>query len=227
MHQMNVLIGPAALVRVFAVLLVMVCAAPASSGALLYDISGRSSGSAFAGFGGNWGLRFTLSQSTTVASFGLWDEGSDGLAGAHSVGVFTTGGSLLGSAIVNNSSIVVPSAASVGRWLFTDLGSTFNLSEGTYVLGLFDQAVGNDPFRGNAATTFMAGASYNEARARSGAPSFAMPDGVSGVNQGWFGPNLSTTALASSTVPEPSSGAMLLLAAIACHSWCRRPVRAL
>ncbi len=210
-------------VRPLLVLAMLTMGASSGFGAMLYDINSSGSGSPFAGFNGNWGLRFSLTQTITVGSLGLWDEGSDGLAGAHSVGVFTLGGSLLGSATVDNSSKVVASASTAGRWLFSDVASPFDLTAGSYVLGFYNQSGATDPFRGNSATTFMSGASWEAARARSGAGAFAMPDAVSGgINQGWLGPNLQTAS--PSSVPEPSTWSLMVLAGAAC-AWRARSVR--
>ncbi|MGJ5813331.1 PEP-CTERM sorting domain-containing protein [Paludibaculum fermentans] len=204
--------------RPLLVLAVLAMGAAPGFGAMLYDINSSGSGSSFAGFSGNWGLRFSLTQSIKVGSLGLWDEGANGLAGAHSVGVFTLGGTLLGSATVDNSSQVVSSAATAGRWLFTNVASPFDLAAGSYVLGYYNQAAAMDAFRGNSATTFMSGAGWEGARARAGAVSFFMPDATSGgINQGWFGPNLMTASPAA--VPEPATWSLMLLAGALGGAW--------
>ncbi len=181
--------------------------APAAT--LLYDFTAGSGGSAFAGFGGNWGFNFTITSPTIVGSFGLWDEGANGLAAAHQVGVFNSGGgSAISSAIVDNTSYVVPSANAAGQWLFTDLAVPITLNPGTYTLGFFNPG-GADPFRGGGVTTsYMAGASYVIGKARSGAAAFAWPDANSGAGGGWAGPNFGVG------VPEPAGAALAGVAAL-------------
>ena len=169
------------------------CAAATSSAALLYDIPSTSSGSPYAGYAGNWGFNFTLTTATTFSSIGLWDEGGDGLAGSHQVGIFANGTTLITSATVSNSSNVVSSTSTNGRWLFTDI-TPVTLQPGTYTLGFFNPSSGNDTFRGGVTASFLSGASFATGKARSGATSFAWPDANSASGGGWYGPNLSTTS---------------------------------
>nr|WP_309691714.1 PEP-CTERM sorting domain-containing protein [Armatimonas sp.] len=176
---------------------------------LLYDITAGGGGSAFGGFGGNWGFNFTTTSTINVGSLGLWDEASNGLVVSHQVGIFNSGGgAALVSTIVDNTSTVVSSANANGRWLFTSLGSSFSLPAGSYTLGYFDLN-GVDAFRGGATTAVMAGASLGIGKARSGAPSFAWPDANSSPNS-WYGPNL-MTGTSGGAAPEPGTLAFLAL----------------
>lgn len=184
----------------------------ASAATMLYDITAGSGGSAFTGFNGNWGFAFSVDSTTTVGSLGLWDEGSNGFVGAHTVGIFDSGGGSITSAVVDNTSIVVASTNANGRWLFTDLTTTITLNPGSYTLGFFNPSGGTDPFRGGGITTsYMAGASFETGKARSGAASFAYPDANSPSGGGWVGPNFATGAMA---VPEPTSAAFAGIAVI-------------
>ena len=196
--------------RVAATAALLVGVSASASAALLYDINAVSPGSPFAGFPGNWGFQFLTTSTVNVASLGLWDQGSDGLSAPHSVGIFHEG-TLLTSTTVSNGSTVVSSANVDGRWLFTDLMSPYTLPAGNYVLGFFNAADFTDDFRGYDSVTFMSGATFSNALARSGATSFAAPDYNSGLS-GWFGPNLQTTA-----VPEPGVTAMMVFGAVSAN----------
>lgn len=190
--------------KLLAFTLFALAGAVSGQAALLYDINPAAGGGSFGGFNGNWGFNFSLASATTFDAVGLWDEGSNGLAGPHQVGIFnSSGGSALASGTVDNSSIVVASANANGRWLFTAI-SPITLNAGTYTLGFFNPSSGVDDFRGNATGDFMSGASFGGAKARSGAASFAWPDANSPISGGWFGPNL-RTGQAAAGVPEPGS----------------------
>src|SRR5438067_2338770 len=101
----------------------------AQNAPLLYDISsaGNPQNSE-----GNYGFDFSFSNPERVLSLGLWDDGSDGLNASHQVGIFDEATmALVTSATVDNSSTVVPSADSNGRWLFTTLPTPVVLDPGT------------------------------------------------------------------------------------------------
>jgi MYXO-CTERM domain-containing protein len=185
-----------------------------SSAGLLYDISSSGEGSSYAGYAGNWGLEFTVTQSTFANALGVWNEGSDPLPSSIQVGLWneSTGNQLIASTTLTNSSTVVASSASdIGQWLFNNLPGPVALPAGDlYILGFFNDdpsvntGIGLIPFRGGATATFLSGTSFTTGEAGSNQrASLTVPDaGQGGPADNWFGPNLSTTVVA---VPEPAS----------------------
>ena len=150
------------------------------------------------------GWQFTINQPITASALGLWDEDADGLDVTHTVGLWTSGGTLLGTAAVNNASIPVASAFAGGRWLFTEIAPII-LFPGTYVLGATwgNPIDGADPFIVSAPLT-TSGVSYDGGRVKTNLPdsSLVFPDLGPGAG-GFFGPNLA--------VPVPEPAAFLLL----------------
>jgi len=78
------------------------------------------------------GYGFEVNNTTTVTALGVWDEDSDGLGGAHDVGIWKASDqSLL-------CSVTVPAGTAGylnGEYRYTDLGATVSLSPGTlYVI---------------------------------------------------------------------------------------------
>jgi hypothetical protein len=160
-----------------------------------------------------FGWSFSVSSSLNVAALGIWDEGGDGLALSHQVGLWTNAGALLAQATVDNTSIPVASASPAGRWLFTNV-APFNLSAGTYVLGAYYPNL-LDTFRQDTGLgiTTIPGVTHLNRRNAFPIDGFAFPDQVF-VAGGYFGPNLSTTPVGVTAVPEPSSLALLALGII-------------
>lgn len=190
-----------------AVLLSLAIATP-SRADLLYDLYLPSPGSLTAG-DGNFGFTFSTIFNINVAALGMWDEGGDGLAFSHGVGLWNGSGTLLASTTVTPTSTTVPSlAGGVGQWVFENIGSPITLPAGSYTLGFYNADGAEDAFRGGTSIIFLAGAFGSDGRADAGAPSFARPIGDS-ITDGWYGPNFSTTA-----VPEPGAIALLALTGI-------------
>ena len=68
------------------------------------------------------GYQFHVNSNIGVSALGYWDVG--GLNNTHAVGIFSSGGLLLGSANVG------PGASVIGNFGYANLGSTLNLSSG-------------------------------------------------------------------------------------------------
>jgi hypothetical protein len=99
----------------------------------IFDFTGSGAASVgSAGRTGTVGWSFTLSIPMTVEALGGWDDGH-GSQTSQTVGLWTSGGALLSSAIVGESSTPAPSSSSTGQWLFTSV-TPFVLSPGDYVL---------------------------------------------------------------------------------------------
>jgi hypothetical protein len=114
---------------------VIVIGVSPSSASPIFDFTGTGAGStATAGRQGTVGWSFTSSIPLTVDGLGLWDQTGSGLREPQTVGLWTSSGELLSTAIVGASSTPVPSSSSAGQWLFTSV-TPFVLSPGDYVLG--------------------------------------------------------------------------------------------
>ncbi|HEY1377403.1 MAG TPA: DUF4082 domain-containing protein [Gemmataceae bacterium] len=160
---------------------------------------------------GTGGYGFTVGSSPLVVTrLGLWDQGGNGLTESHEVGLWTAGGTLLGS-------VTVPAGTGgtlIGQFRYADLGPSLVLSAGqTYVLGAHYPTPA-DPFRLDNNTDmpslFSGDATYEQPRSNGG---FNFPNPTLGTFA-YVGPNLEYVVAA---VPEPSGlllagfGAMSLL----------------
>jgi len=114
--------------------LLAVCSLGAQAGTLGLDIVDPQGNAPSQTANQNLGWEFTTSTPITVSAPGLWDYGSNVLAGAHQVGLWTSGGTtLLAQTTVDNSSTPVASAATHGRWLFSDIDDV-TLDPGDYIV---------------------------------------------------------------------------------------------
>lgn len=88
------------------------------------------------------GWIFLVNSEITVTSLGVFDAGSNGLAGPHQVGLWDSVGNLLASTTVTNASTPVASIHADGQWLFQSIGPV-NLGIGQYTIGAL--YFNNDP----------------------------------------------------------------------------------
>jgi hypothetical protein len=149
------------------------------------------------------GWSFIVNSTVTVESLGYWDQGSNGLARSHMVHLWTSGGTLLSSAVIDNAATAVTSALSAGRWLMETV-EPITLEPGTFVIGA-DADVWDDPVRffGQTITTIPQ-ITYGESRF-SDFGTFGLPLHQNfTADPGYFGP---TFGVAS--VPEPASLALV------------------
>jgi hypothetical protein len=168
-----------------------------------------------------WGFGFNVSSSLTVGALGFWDEGGDGLAESHEVGLWNASGVLLAQVTVDNSSTPSASISGSGRWLFTALPGPLTLGAGDYLAGAYFPVTSPDALRqgttGNALViTTIAGVTYlgpQRSPEPSGALAIPSLNQVSnGIPNGVFGPNL----LEAEPVPSVPPSGLLILAALLC-----------
>lgn len=146
------------------------------------------------------GWAFTVTAPIKVTDLGYYDRGQDGLVGSHAVGLWTSAGTLLASATVNNGSPLD------GDFRYTDIADII-LAPGTYVVGGVNDSA--DGYVAVNSFTTVAGVTYNQARFSPGG-ALTMPTnvdntGVAGIFGGSF-------RVDDAFVPEPGSLALGLLA---------------
>lgn len=168
------------------------------------------------------GFRFTVGDSDiSVSALGFYDRGFDGLSDAHDVAIFHV---LTESAVL---SATIPSGAVApleDGFRFLEVTPATLLAGGTYVInGYRPTAADGILFNASKLTTapFL---TYDTqvAANRTGGLAYTntpFPDAANG----WFGPNFK-----ADVVPEPASGALLLVGAVLfCGRRTRRAVRRL
>jgi hypothetical protein len=164
------------------------------------------------------GWDFTASVPFVVDALGMWDAGSNGLVVSHDVGLWTATGTLLASTTVTNgNSTPTASAAAAGRWLFTPIAPLL-LSPGSYVLGVHGALAGTDLTVGGTSVITPAGFTFGNERGVTFSPTLVFPDSVPNpLVTGWFGPNLSVTA-----IPEPTTLTLLGIGLLGAATLLRR-----
>jgi hypothetical protein len=151
------------------------------------------------------GWEFNLSTTRTVTALGMFDVGADGLNSGHLVGIWTTGGTLLGSVTVSNSSTPITSTSANGRWLFQSLGSPLTLAPGNYVLGVDYTDVTDQVITSTNAPSMASSLTFVQGRFTSNpTAAFDFPDATFPTSGGHFGPDALFAA-----VPEPASLALV------------------
>jgi hypothetical protein len=95
-------------------------------------VSSFTSPAVFFGQTHSLGYQFVANTALQVNSLGYYDSGLDGLVGNHSVGIYSAGGALLGSAVVGPTATTL-----LGDFRYVNLGSPINLAAGAtyYIAG--------------------------------------------------------------------------------------------
>jgi len=172
----------------------------------IVDFSGGST--TFGGGDFSVGYTFSITSSQTINGLSWWDEGGDGLASNHDVGLWTIAGTLLASTTITNGSTSEVSSSGFGNWMvesFTNL----TLGIGDYVVGgVQTNSIGGDLLRTNASSSSISGVVFGDAiQNTSNGLTLTMPtEIVTSANDGAWGPNVHFT---SAAVPEPASLALL------------------
>jgi hypothetical protein len=163
-------------------------------------------GSTFTGFSSDEtvGWRFTVGASSiSVISLGWWDQTpATDLAATHQVGIWTLGGTLLGSTTVQTNS------ALTGDFRYEAV-TAFTLNANTsYLIGGRDLLGDGDNYISSVANLVTgAGITFNEAARSENGTGFAAPTTLSANTGGRFGANFQYRP--TTVVPEPSTYALL------------------
>ena len=154
------------------------------------------------------GYQFTANQALSVTALGVYDYnfGTKGpLQSSHQVGIFTTSGTLLGSAMVS------PTSTLLDGYRYTNIAGLALTAGQSYLIGAFYSAVSanDDGYYFSTTTVSTSPAiTFGSAATVNGA-TFSAPTTLNGTN-GRFGPNFLYTT-ATSAVPEPATWAMMIL----------------
>jgi hypothetical protein len=153
--------------------------------------------------GGIVGTKFTVNQTVTLANLGIFDNGIDGLAASHQVGLFLTDGTLIASVTIQAGT----SSLLDNGYRWEAVGAPVTLSAGLdYVVAAeYSLDKGADYFLVTATIdpvfTFLTDLYVDGAGLRLPTTDFFSD------SRGWFGPNLQVN-----TAPVPEPATMLLLA---------------
>lgn len=172
------------------------------------------------------GYRFQVFSEISVDAIGVFDEGGDGLSSVHNLGLWDINDSAnpLATGLVNAGAPTANadrSARNLGVYIYDDLSSTLALAPGIYVIGasygpsnrdvVVDKPSGIISNSASAQVKFLGGAfGFEKNPAQVVFPEFMMGDG-------WFGPTLriSAISLETTTIPEPSTLALFIIATAA------------
>ena len=152
--------------------------------------------------GNSAGYSFTVTGTKTVAALGFWDEGGDGLANSHGVGLWTDAGSLLTSVNVTNTSGTIYGSAD-GNWR-TELITPLVLKAGVYRLGTFYNGNDADAIRYHLFPTESEGVTVNDCYQIYPVSGLTFPNSLLvPPGKGLYGP------MAFSSAPEASTAFLL------------------
>jgi hypothetical protein len=152
------------------------------------------------------GWQFTLSSSVTVTELGFF-EATGSLSDPHPVGIWNSGGTLLGSATVPAGTPTML----LNGFDFVPV-TPFTLGAGMYTIGAYGNGTSPDQFKfGLTGSTTIPGLTIGNGVSSAFGPTTltfpTMP--VDGTKEGYFGPDF---LVATSTVPEPSTCTLLSIA---------------
>jgi hypothetical protein len=163
------------------------------------------------------GWLFSTNEMVHVSGLGYYDDGGNGFATDHEIGIFDSGGSLLVSAFVHTGT----SDTLIGHFRYTDIpaidlpaGQSFTLAATTFGA--------SDPWAFGTAGTSIAGftvdpaisVAANASRYNYQSDNVLRRPGDSVGYTAYFGPNLLIGSSTPSAVPEPSVAAIGLAGGI-------------
>jgi hypothetical protein len=203
---------------ILSLLVAVILALVETGGATSLVSSTGSSGLTY--FSDTVGYKFTVgSQSLSVTSLGFYKDSNASLYSAPSVGIWTTGGSLL-------ASLTIPlNAFNDGRYLWSNLTSPLTLNASTsYLIGT---CVGNyyGAYMVSGVPTLSSDVSLVGSARNGNQYVFSAPTSVTANGTGVVGPNMQYTAIPNPTpastpivvpdvAPEPSTYALFCIGAI-------------
>jgi hypothetical protein len=136
----------------------------------------------------------------TVTSLGLYDSGGNGLADAHAVGLWTSGGTLLASATIPSGS----GATLLGGYRYVAIAPVPLSAGQSYVIGALYPTQSGDNIIFNSTQTYVAPVSFGQSRQTglnlTGTDPLTFPALNASLPQGIFGPNF----LCSYQEPTPT-----------------------
>jgi len=159
----------------------------------------------FTGFAGaisnaTIGWSFSLSNNVTVSSLGLYDSGGNGLANAHAVAIWTSGGTLVTSTTIPNGT----GATLLGAYRYVAVPPVVLNSGQSYVIGALYPTQSGDNIIFNSAQTYAAPIAFGQSRQTplnlTGTDPLTFPSLNPGNAEGFFGPNF----LGSYDEPTPA-----------------------
>jgi len=163
------------------------------------DFTGGTAGPSFGDVIGGW--EFTVTSPIEVLALGLWDEGGDGLASSHDVGLYTIGQTLLTSTSVSVGT-AVPSTSPDGAWVFEYI-SPIVLDPGTYVVAATYANGDTDFARFNATATTASEVTFVSNRQDLSSSLVFPTNDTAALDDGLFGPNLLVRPYAPSVQSLP------------------------
>ena len=153
------------------------------------------------------GWEFTISEPINVTSLGVWDEGGNGLADDHQVGIWHSSG---GGPLVSTT---VTSADPLTNGFRYRSVSPFTLQPGSYVIGSF-MPNGNDLSIDDAQYTTQFPVTYTTNL--NGPGGFTIPiNAWQGYDGAHFGPNFQFVLATATAVPSLNEWGMIIFMALA------------
>jgi hypothetical protein len=180
----------------------LLVAQPATAQTAITSITG---GSQFTGFSTDetvgWQFR-TGANALSVTKLGWWDQTPDTpLSASHHVGIWTLGGTLLGSVVVQTTSSIM------NNFRFETVSPFTLLANTDYLIGGRDVISDGDNYASTSQVTTAADITLIGTARSANGTGFAAPTIVTVNGAGRFGPNF--TYEPATVVPEPSSYVLL------------------
>lgn len=203
---MKTLIGPAFLLKVMAVALLALPAGATPISAITFTSNGVSS----TGTSSTRGYSFNVTLSGLVAThLSFWDQGGDGLAEAHDIGLWDPAGVLLASTTVSSGT----GATLLDGFRIVDIADiALPIGVGYTVGAVFVNGSADQQAASLVGLASAAGITYVDARfINNGIASLTQPTTVLGGNTGLTGGSFLVDAAAVAGVPEPLSIGLVAL----------------
>ena len=172
----------------------------------IQSFSGGTLFPSFSGGADTVGFAFSTNSNLQVTSLG-WYSTDGSLASAHQVGIWNSGGSLLGT------STVLPDILPGGVGFRFSAVTPFNLATGqTYFVGGLDTGADGDDYLTSVSNLVTAPQITFIGSAVASGTGFSFPSSINNVTTGGrFGANFQFTDLGVGVVPEPGTWSLLIL----------------